>query len=164
VPLSRIYLGVHFPTDLVGGYVLGVIVLLGFIRLAPHVESRLNAGGFAWQMRAAIIFPGILILGGFFISPNCLTAGSTLMGFCCGMALERRSIGFSPAGVWWKRIVRFLTGIFVLVCVWLGLKIGFQSLEPEAVFRIIRYTLVGVWSSLGAPWLFVRLKLAEKSV
>ena len=164
VPLSRIYLGVHFPTDLIGGYVLGILVLLGFIWLTPHVESRLKDGGFGRQIGAAIIFPVILISAGFFISPNCLTAGSTLMGFCCGMAMEGRWVGFNSAGPWRKRVLRFPAGIFVLVCLWLGLKLGFQGLEPEPAFRIIRYTLVGLWSSLGAPWLFVRLNLSEKDL
>jgi hypothetical protein len=58
--------------------------------------------------------------------------------------------------------VRYLAGLFILVCLWLGLKLGFNGLEPESVFRVIRYTLVGIWCSLGAPWLFLCLNLAEK--
>jgi hypothetical protein len=162
VPLSRIYLGVHFPTDLLGGYVLGILVLLGFIWLAPQVESRLISAGFGRQIGMAIILPVVLILMGFFIGPNCLTAGSTLLGFCSGIVIERRWVTFKTGGIWWKQAVRYLAGLFILVCLWLGLKLGFNGLEPESVFRVIRYTLVGLWCSLGAPWLFVRLKLAEK--
>jgi hypothetical protein len=29
--------------------------------------------------------------------------------------------------------------------------------------RYIRYTLVGAWVSAGAPWVFVKLKLAQKA-
>ena len=84
------------------------------------------------------------------------------MGFCCGVVLERRWVGFKTGGIWWKQIVRYLAGILILVGVWLGLKLGFQDLEPESVFRVIRYSVVGLWCSLGAPWLFVRLKIAKK--
>jgi hypothetical protein len=42
------------------------------------------------------------------------------------------------------------------------LRIAFHQLEPDAVYRVYRYALVGLWGGLGAPWLFVRLKLAEK--
>ena len=37
--------------------------------------------------------------------------------------------------------------------------------EPKTValiFRLIRYTLVGAWASLGAPWFFVRAGLAPR--
>ena len=162
IPLSRIYLGVHFPTDIFGGYLLGLFVLPGFIWLAPLVESRLSSAGFSRQIGIAAIIPAILILLSPIADLNCLTAGSTLMGFCCGVVLERRWVGFKTGGIWWKQIVRYLAGILILVGVWLGLKLGFQDLEPESVFRVIRYSVVGLWCSLGAPWLFVRLKIAKK--
>jgi hypothetical protein len=41
------------------------------------------------------------------------------------------------------------------------LRIAFSTTEPAALLRFIRYTLVGLWGGFGAPWLFVRLKLAE---
>ena len=53
-------------------------------------------------------------------------------------------------------------GVFVLIGLWLGLRIAFHQLEPADVYRVYRYALVGLWGGLGAPWLFVRLRLAEK--
>jgi len=44
------------------------------------------------------------------------------------------------------------------------LKAAFAGLEPAVLFRFIRYTLVGLWGALGAPWLFVRLGLADRNV
>lgn len=161
VPLSRIYLGVHFPTDVFGGYIIGLIVLLGFIKLVPLIESRLAATGFGWRIGIALILPAILILMSPLADRYCLTAGSALLGFCCGVVLERHWVGFKTGGIWWKQVSRYLVGLIVLVCVWLGLKIAFKGLEPDSVFRVIRYTAVGLWCSLGAPWLFVRLKLSE---
>ena len=161
VPLSRIYLGVHFPTDIFGGYVLGVIVLLGFIWLAPLMESWLVGAELGRQIGIALILPAILILLSPSADPNCLTAGSTLLGFCCGVVLERRWVGFKTGGIWWKQVLRYLIGLIILVCVWLGLKIAFKGLQPDSVFRVIRYSAVGLWCSIGAPWLFVRLKLCE---
>jgi membrane-associated phospholipid phosphatase len=162
IPLSRVYLGVHFPTDIFGGYLLGVIMLLGFILLAPRLELRLSTAGPGRQLSIACVFPAILILLSPFADSTCITAGSTLMGFCCGVVLERRWVGFKTSGIWWKKGIRYLVGLFILVCLWLGLKIGFQGLEPESVFRVIRYTAVGLWCSLGAPRLFVLLNLSEK--
>ena len=162
IPLSRIYLGVHFPTDIFGGYVLGLIVLVGFLWLSPRMASWLAAAGFGRQIGIAFILPAILIVISPSADPNCLTAGSTLLGFCCGVALERRWVGFKTGGFWWKRLIRYLMGLIILVCIWLGLKIAFKGLPLDSVFRVIRYTAVGLWCSIGAPWLFVRLKLCER--
>ena len=162
ISLSRIYLGVHFPTDIFGGYVLGVIVLVGFLWLSPRMASWLAAAGFGRQIGIAFILPAILIVISPSYDPNCLTAGSTLMGFCCGVVLERRWVGFKTGGFWWNRLIRYLIGLIILVCIWLRLKIAFKGLPPDSVFRVIRYTAVGLWCSIGAPWLFVRLKLCER--
>ncbi len=40
ISFSRLYLGVHFPHDLVGGWTLAVIVLLVFIYLVPKFRAR----------------------------------------------------------------------------------------------------------------------------
>lgn len=161
VPLSRIYLGVHFPTDIIGGYVLGILLLLGFIWLVPRAEAWITDKGIKWQLGLAFMVPLVLI----FISPggdrDCLTAVSALWGFAVGMVLERRWIRFCAAGVWWKRTLRFLLGLVLLFGLWMSLRLGFQGLEPESVFRVIRYALVGLGGSLGAPWMFMRLKLAD---
>ena len=84
------------------------------------------------------------------------------MGMGVGFALERRWVRFQSAGIWWKRVLRFLIGAPVLFALWLGLKEAFYGLEPELMYLFARYALVGLWTGLIAPWLFVRLKLADQ--
>jgi len=58
--------------------------------------------------------------------------------------------------------VRFLIGAIGLLGLYLGLSYIFPG-EGEplyAVMRFVRYTLVGLWVGLGAPWLFLKLRLA----
>jgi hypothetical protein len=48
------------------------------------------------------------------------------------------------------------------ILVWRGLDLVFPA-EPEAIgffFRYVRYALTGFWAVFGAPWLFLRLRLA----
>ena len=40
IGLSRMYLGIHFLTDILGGYVIGFIVLAIFFYLFPKIELR----------------------------------------------------------------------------------------------------------------------------
>ena len=56
-----------------------------------------------------------------------------------------------------KQIVKFVIGLAVLLAFRFGLKAIFPELP---VFDLIRYAAMGVWASLGAPWVFVQTKLA----
>ena len=161
IPASRLYLGVHFPTDLLGGYLLGAALLLIYLWFAPKVATWLAAKGVIWQTAAAIILPILLL----FISPRgsryALSACGALLGFLPGIALERRWIRFRSSGSLLKRSMRFAVGLTALVGIWLGLRLAFSGLEPASLFRVARYAAVGLWGALGAPWLFVRLRLSE---
>jgi membrane-associated phospholipid phosphatase len=161
IPVSRLYLGVHFPTDLLGGYFLGALLLALYFRFAPKVETWLIAKGFIWQISMAVILPVLLFWVSPQGSPYALSACGALMGFLPGIALERRWIRFCAEGSFLKRSMRFVVGLIVLLGIWLGLRFAFTGLEPLSLFRSVRYACVGLWGALGAPWLFVRLKLTE---
>jgi membrane-associated phospholipid phosphatase len=162
IPLSRIYLGVHFPTDLFGGYLFGAAILILFLWIAPRLEKWLVQKGFAWQLVISLVLPIILL----FLNPAgnryVLSVIAALMGVSAGVVLERRFVRFSSHGILWQRAIRYLLGASILFGLWGGLRFAFSTMEPAALLRCIRYILVGLWAGLGAPWLFVRLKLASR--
>jgi membrane-associated phospholipid phosphatase len=162
IPLSRVYLGVHFPTDLAAGYLLGAPILILFLWVAPRLENWLVLKGFAWQLSLALVLPFILILLNPAGNRYVLSMIAALMGVSAGFVLERRFVRFSCLGSVWQRIIRYLLGVFILFGLWAGLRVAFAALEPAGPFRFIRYMLVGFWGGIGAPWLFVRLKLADR--
>ncbi len=161
IPISRLYLGVHSPTDLLGGYFLGALLLALYLRFALKVEAWLVEKSVIWQTIVAVILPILLLL----ISPRgsryALSAGGALLGFLPGIVLERRWIRFRSGGSFLNQSMRFVAGLIILLGIWLGLKLAFSGLEPLSLFRVVRYAAVGLWCALGAPWLFTRLRLAE---
>jgi undecaprenyl-diphosphatase len=161
IPVSRMYLGVHFPTDLLGGYILGILLLVLYLQFVLKVEAWLIQKGLLWQIGLAVALPILFIWVNPKGSIDALNAGSVLLGFAPGIILERRWIRFCAGGGPLSRILRFIPGFVVLIGIWMGLRIAFAGVEPVALFRIVRYALVGLWCALGAPWLFVRLRLAE---
>jgi hypothetical protein len=161
IPISRLYLGVHFPTDLLGGYILGAVFLALYLRFALNVEAWLVAKGVIWQIGAAVLLSILLILVTPSGSSYALSACGTLLGFLPGIALERRWIRFCSGGSFWKRSMRFVAGLIILLGIWMGLRFAFSGLEPVSLFRVARYASVSLWAALGAPWLFMQLGLAE---
>ena len=168
IPLSRLYLGVHFPVDVLGGYLIGAAVLALYLWLAPRVEQRLVRLSLAWQLLAAVLVPVALMV----LLPTGeeigVTSAAMLLGMATGMACERRWIGFEAGGTRQKQLGRLAVGVLIVLVLRFGLKAAFEgisatSAEAELTFRFVRYTVIGLWVALGAPWLFVRLRLAESS-
>jgi len=98
------------------------------------------------------------------IQPSDVTVQITgaFAGIAVGVALGIRYLDFDAGGQFWKRAVRFLLGVAVVAAIFFGLRLIFPG-EGEslyAVFRFMRYGLVGLWITLGAPWLFLRVGLA----
>ncbi len=161
IPISRLYLGVHFPTDLIGGYILGAVLLVVYLQFASKAEAWLIQKGIAWQLIVATFLPIVLILISLAGAVNSLNAAGILLGFAPGIILERRWIKFCSGGNLVRRLLRLVVGLIVIFAIWMGLKMAFSGWEPASLYRVVRYALVGLWGGFGAPWLFVRLKLAE---
>jgi membrane-associated phospholipid phosphatase len=162
VPISRVYLGLHFPTDLLGGYLLGFSLLLLCQWLEPGVAVWLKSKGLTWQLSISLALPALMILLFPSNEKNGLIAGATLMGMGAGFVLEQHFVKFQSGGIRWKQVARFLLGAAVSFTLWQGLRFTFVGLQPEPLYRFVRYGFVGLWGALGAPWVFVKLGLAAR--
>jgi membrane-associated phospholipid phosphatase len=162
VPISRVYLGLHFPTDLLGGYLLGFSLLLLCQWLEPGVAVWLKSKGLTWQLSISLALPALMILLFPSNEKNGLIAGATLMGMGGGFVVEQHFVKFQSGGIRWKQVARFLLGAAVSFTLWQGLRFTFVGLQPEPLYRFVRYGFVGLWGALGAPWVFVKLGLAAR--
>ena len=183
VALSRLFLGAHYPLDVVGGALIGYAMLGLFVRFEKPLLSRWNAGSLAAQIGASALV--CLVLGALYwlgarqlaalpqSSPGFETyvkavAGlsfarrvGALFGLLCGLALARRAGTFEVAATRAQKIVRFLVGIAVLGALY-ALALS-KRWPPTLPLAFAGYSLLTLWVTLGAPWLFVRLKLMRAS-
>ena len=162
IPLSRVYLGVHFPTDLLGGYLLGAALLLLYLRFQPAVEAWLAARNLGIQLAASLALPSLILLLSPHIEAYQIKTAAALMGMGVGFVLERRWVRFDSGGSAGKRALRFLSGIGVMVVFREGLGSFETGIDYESAFRFVRYLFLGLGGSLIAPWLFVSVGLAER--
>jgi membrane-associated phospholipid phosphatase len=160
--LSRVYLGVHFPQDQVGGIAIGVLYLLAFNWITAKWGGALAEFPLAIKSILAVLLPIALLI----VHPTedtAMTMGA-LTGMGLGFLLEGKFVGFSADGLWWRRVLRFLLGLILVIVFYLGLKVVFPTeVTPSLAlaWRALRYGIVGVVGTFVAPWIFVKTDLAE---
>lgn len=157
VPLSRLYLGVHFPLDLAGGYLFGLLLLWLFFKAKSPVATKIANGSTG---TAILVWVSFTIVAALLVSdhgPYMVGTVAALMGTVGGLFIERRWIGFKIKPDRAKRCKNYLAGIMVLLLIYTGLKMSFDGREPRWLFRFIRYGMLGLWTAAGAPFFFNRI-------
>jgi len=177
VSFSRIYIGVHFPHDVIGGLLLGIVILWIYLRVASALAAQWWGLPTRIQVILAVGIPLILWLAHpaeqvtmsgevTLLYPSAAAARDMgfLMGISLGLIAERRWVRFQVQAPWWQRTLRFVLGSLIVVLFWQGPKL----IIPEevghllaSVLRLLRYILTGIAAMWWAPWLFVRLGLAQ---
>jgi len=194
IGISRIYLGAHFPHDVILGWLFGSVILWAFTRFWEPVGAWLGKKTFHQQVLVAALVSVVFMVIGLGVSTfrrdyqipttwtdnallvgadvpapvdanSTFTSAGTFFGLAVGAAWIMSKGGYQASGPLEKRALRYIVGLIGVIFFWMGLGAIFPHGDGLIVYslRFIRYALVGWWVAGGAPWVFVRFKLAERA-
>lgn len=186
---ARVYLAVHFPTDVLTGWTAGILCLLLFLRYENQAAGWLGKKTMGFQIAVAfavslVLFglssfatlsfgswevPGIWARTAFAATGNPISPLSTTNAFMiaglffgagAGAILSNAYGTYRADGKLKQRATRYGMGVIVLILFWTL----YEAITPSAGYgaMLLNYicpAIAGVWITLGAPALFVKCGL-----
>lgn len=164
VPISRMYLGVHTPEDVIAG---AAIALLFVYMLRPMVMLRKEQGMKDVIGMMLVMALGLLAYVEFRqfpedMDPHNLQSGLknayTMLGCLTGVAVvyaaEKKYVNFETKAIWWAQGLKILLGLAAVLLVKEGLRAPLEVVLPVYPARAVRYFLIVVMAGFLWPQTF----------
>lgn len=153
ISLSRLYLGVHLPVDVLGGLAIGALFLI-LVSAAEPLWERLRRLSKAVRVALGLLVPLALML----LLPPPGEEPDLILGALAAFLTAPLLVPYAPPKALWRRLLAALVGI---VSVFAALTLS-SLLLPEAFKRdplggFVRYLAIGYVGALLVPYLVGRV-------
>lgn len=164
VPVSRMYLGVHTPMDVLTGAALSLMLV---VTLRPMMTLKKEQGMKDIIGMMLVMSIGLLLFVHLWPFPEDMDAHNlesgmknayTMMGCLVGVAIvyvaEKKYVNFETKAIWWAQLLKVVLGFAVVLGIKEGLRDPLEAILDVYPARAVRYFLIVVAAGFLWPMTF----------
>jgi hypothetical protein len=158
VSISRVYLNVHYMSDIIAGIAFGIATVVAFIVLEPIINRIVNKQSLRNRIIYASIPPLLLIVHSsliFELDIQNIKLSSALLGIFLGGTLEQEYINFSEHTTLTNKGFRTIFGLFIAYLAYFGLG---MVLPLNLISCVFTSFLGGFTVTFIVPFIFTNIE------